>query len=458
MRRPRSLSAPRVRAVAVLREVLEEGGRGTALLAARGEGLGKEDQGLLREIVLGVLRQKARLDGELAAVSRVPLERLAPNLREILEVALYQVRFLDRVPAYAAVDEAVRHARESGGEGAGNLVNAILRNLLRRPHLAKGEDRGLPAEASAKAGEGATTATLLASRFSHPLFLVERWLERFGEETTRSILAADNASSGLDLLVNPHHTSRALLAGALAEEGISAEISPLVPLGLTVTSGNPLRSSLFREGHFSVQDIGSQALPLLLPPGDTLVDLAAAPGGKSFAALFSERVRRAVALDRSAARLRLFTENVRRLGVSRALPVAGDFRSPPFPSERFDRVLLDAPCSGTGTLRKHPEIRYRVSPQAIERLARAQEEAVLAAAGLLAPGGLLLYSTCSLEEEENERVVERALARDAGLDTAPIAAPEALCPFVSGNRFQLLPDATHDGFTAHLLRRRASRG
>lgn len=447
MRRPHTLSPPRARAVEVLREVLERGGHAVGLVTARGEDLSGEDQGLLREIVLGVLRRKTLLDGELGAVSRISLERLAPDLREILEVALYQVRFLDRVPAYAAVDEAVRHARASGGEGAAKLVNAILRNVLRRPPL--------PPEAT---GEGGATAASLAFRFSHPLFLVERWLERFGEETTRSILAADNAPSGLDLLVNPLRTTREALSGALEQEGVSTEPSSLAPLGLTVLSGNPLRSPLFREGHFSVQDVGSQALPLLLPPGDILIDLAAAPGGKSFAALFSERVRRAAALDRSAARLRLFTKNVRRLGVSRALPVAGDFLSPPFPSEQFDRVLLDAPCSGTGTLRKHPEIRYRVSPQAIERLARAQEEAVLAAARLLMPGGLLLYSTCSLEEEENERVVERALARDEGLEPALMDASGSLDPFVSGNRFRIFPGPASDGFTAHLLRRRAARG
>jgi 16S rRNA (cytosine967-C5)-methyltransferase len=459
-----------------LREVLERGGQAAGLLTARGAGLGKEDQGLLREIVLGVLRQKARLDGELAAVSRVPLERLAPDLREILEVALFQVRFLDRVPAYAAVNEAVRHARESGGEGAAKLVNAILRNLLRKPplppgagvregwegpplakHLFRPRPQVATREASGRRGEGATTATALARQFSHPLFLVERWLERFGEKTTHAILVADNDPSGLDLLVNPHRTTREALSSALEQEGVSTEPSSLAPLGLTVLSGNPLRSPLFREGCFSVQDIGSQALPLLLPPGDTLLDLAAAPGGKSFAALFSERVRRAVALDRSAARLRLFTENVRRLGVSRAWPVAGDFLSPPFPCERFDRVLLDAPCSGTGTLRKHPEIRYRVSPQAVEKLARAQEEAVLAAARLLAPGGLLLYSTCSLEEEENERVVERALARDAGLEPAPMETSGSLDPFVSGSRFRIFPGPVSDGFTAHLLRRRAAR-
>jgi len=440
-------ASPRARAVEVLREVLERGGRATPLLAEKGVGLSAADHDLLRELVLGVLRNRAALDAEIAAVCRVPLERLAPNLREILEVALYQLRLLDRVPAYAAVDEAVRHARRSGGEGAAKLVNAVLRNILRRP--------ALPLPPGEGRGEGETVATLLARQFSHPPFLVSRWIERFGEATARRILAADNRPSGIDLLTNPLRTSREALARALAQEEIVTEPSLLVPLALTVVSGNPLRSPLFREGHFAVQDIGSQALPLLLPPGDALIDLAAAPGGKSFAALLSGGARRTVSLDRSTARLRLFAANVRRLGVGGAMPVAGDFLAPPLSSGRFARVLLDAPCSGTGTLRKSPEIRYRVSSEAIERLAGMQEEALLAAAELLEPGGLLLYSTCSLEEEENERVVSRALARNPRVAPAPIEVSGALAPFVSGNRFQILPSASSDGFTAHLLRRKA---
>jgi 16S rRNA (cytosine967-C5)-methyltransferase len=443
----RSPSSARVRAVGVLREVLERGGRATALLAQASRDLSAEDGSLLREIALGVLRHRAKLDAELSTFSRVPLSRLTPDLREILEVALYQIRNLDRVPTYAAVDEAVTHARRSGGAGAAGLVNAILRNLLRSPlPLPPGEGRG----------EGAAGATALALQFSHPQFLVRRWLERFGEAATRQILEADNSSSGVDLLTNSRKTDRDSLAAALLAEGISTEPSPLSPLALTVLSGNPLRSPLFASGLFLVQDVASQAVPLLLPPGETLVDLAAAPGGKSFSAILHGRFRRAVALDRSAARLSLVLENRERLGVSTVLAAAGDVRTPPLPAGRFERVLFDAPCSGTGTLRKNPEIRYRVTPDAIDRLTLAQEESLLAAAGLLAPGGLLLYSTCSLEEEENERVVERVLARNPDLEPAPMEAPSGLSSFVSGNRFRIFPAQANDGFTAHLLRRRAT--
>ena len=273
---PRPVSSARVRAVEVLRDVLERGGRATPLLARASRGLSPQDGDLLREIVLGVLRQRARLDAELSAVSRVPLPRLAPDLREILEVALYQVRFLDRVPAYAAVDEAVAHAKASGGAGAAGLVNAVLRNLLRLPPLPPGEGRG----------EGAAGATALALRFSHPEFLVQRWLDRFGETTTLQILEADNSPSGVDLMTNTRKTDRDSLAAALLAEGVSTEPS-------SALSARPDRSlRAIRSARLSsppatsaFRTPASQALPLLLPPGETLVDLAAAPGGKSFSAV-----------------------------------------------------------------------------------------------------------------------------------------------------------------------------
>ncbi len=437
----RSNFSARVRAVEVLREVFERGGRATALLAEKSRDLSPEDGHLLREVALGVLRNRTKLDAELSTVSRVPLSRLTPGLREILEVALYQIRNLDRVPSYAAVDEAVAHAKRTGGTGAAGLVNAVLRNLLQSPPAAR--------EGTSKGTTGA-----LAREFSHPEFLVARWLTRFGETATRRILAADNSPSGVDLMTNSRKTDRDSLAAALAAEGVATEPSPLSPLALAVVSGNPFRSSLFAAGHFTVADVASQALPLLLPPGDTLVDLAAAPGGKSFSAILHGRFRRSFALDRSVSRLHLVLENRERLGIPAVVPAAGDILEPPLPAGRFDRVLFDAPCSGTGTLRKNPEIRYRVTPEAIDRLRRAQEEGLLAGAALLAPGGLLLYSTCSLEEEENERVVERVFARDSGLEPAPLDAAESLHPFVSENRFRIFPAQTNDGFTAHLLRRR----
>jgi 16S rRNA (cytosine967-C5)-methyltransferase len=201
--------------------------------------------------------------------------------------------------------------------------------------------------------------------------------------------------------------------------------------------------------------VGSQALPLLLPPGDVLVDAAAAPGGKSFAAVLSGRARRSLALDASLPRLRRLDENRRRLGIREVAPVAADVAAAPLPAGRFDRVLLDAPCSGTGTLRKSPEIRYRLTPAGIERLAASQEAWLKSAAALLAPGGFLLYATCSLEEEENERVVARVLANDARLKLAAIDVDEfeGLRPYVAGSFFRLFPAAETDGFTAHLIRR-----
>ena len=219
-------------------------------------------------------------------------------------------------------------------------------------------------------------------------------------------------------MVNPRRTDRAALAETLAAEGIVAEPSSLSPLALVVRSGNALASPRFRAGHFAVQDAAGQALPRLLPESDTLVDVAAAPGGKAFAAVALGRFRRVIALDRSPARLRLLVEARARLG--------------------FPEVAA----------------RWRLSPDAVERLARAQESSLAAAARLLAPGGFLLYSTCSLEEEENERVVARALERDPGLEPSPIDPPEGLAPFVEGARLRIFPSPDTDGFTAHLLRRR----
>ena len=440
-------SAPptaRRRAVEGIRRVLEGGRLAAPVAGELGRGLEPRDADLLRELLLGVLRWKSALDDEIGAVSRVPLPKLAPNLREILEVALYQLRHLDRVPPYAAVSEAVDHARDSGGEGAARLVNGVLRGiLLLPPPSAPGEPDG--------AGRGAR----LAAFYSHPLFLVERWLARFGPDATRRLLEADNEAPRLDLLVGPRGGTREDARAALAREGVETEPSPLVPRALTVLSGNPLRSELLASGAYSVQDVGSQVLPLLLPPGDLLVDLAAAPGGKSMSALAHGRARRAIALDVSPARLGRVSENARRLELRGLASVAADVSRPPLPERRFERVLLDAPCSGTGTLRKNPEIRYRVTPEAIERLARSQEEWLASAARLLAPGGLLLYATCSLEEEENERVVARVLAGDPSLERAPIEPPaSALTARIEGDRFRILPDDRSDGFTAHLMRRK----
>jgi 16S rRNA (cytosine967-C5)-methyltransferase len=400
-------------------------------------GLPEWDAALLRELALGVLRWRSRLDADFLRFSKFPLERLRRFVREILEVAVYQIRYL-RVPDRAAVHEAVEDARELAGEGAAKLVNGILRSLLRgpAPEFAREDARSL------------------AAAFSHPELLVLRWLERFGKEKTSSVLSADNERGAVDLLVNMRRTSVAELAASLRAEGVETTETPLCARALTVRTGNPLHTAAFREGHFYAADIGSQVLPDLLPSGTALLDLAAAPGGKSFSALFSGRFERVFAIDVSGRRLKLFAENRKRLDVADVHLVTGNLEALPVTAHAFDRVLLDAPCSGTGILRKNPEIRYRVTREKIAELSRLQSRLLTAAAETVAPGGYLLYSTCSLEREENEDVVARFLSENRDFEPAAITPPPGLERFISGNLFRIFPDDGADGFTGQLLRRK----
>ena len=435
----RAASPARRRAVAALSEFFS-GDRRTLALPDGGPNFSDLERDFARELVLGVLRNRARLDAEIASVSRFPLERLQKPMREVLEVGLFQIRFLDRVPVRAAVHETVEMARTLSGEGASRLANGVLRSLLR--------DAPSPAPEDDAAG--------LAVAHSHPEFLVRRWVDRFGLARVRTVLAADNVRSKAALLCDPRRGTREEIALRLRAEQIESEPNPLSRLGLSVVSGNPVRTRSFREGDFYIADAGSQVLPALIPEGDLLADLAAAPGGKTAAALFSRRFSRVFSFDRSLSRLTLLRENRVRLSLGNAMIASADVSRLPLREGSLSRVLLDAPCSGTGTLRKNPEIRYRVTQESILRLAQAQALMLRGAAGAVAPGGYVLYSTCSLEAEENEDVVARFLESCAEFEAAAIDAPPELAPFVDGSRFRIFPDQGSDGFTAHLLRRRGT--
>lgn len=358
------------------------------LYSPKFERLSPQDRGLATEIALGVLRRRGELDDRIADSSSRPVASLDPEVLTALRIGAYQIMHLDRVPARAAVNESVELVKAARKRSATGFVNAVLRRV------------------------GPPISSRDAARLSHPAWMVERWRRRYGDSTTEGLLDANLATPGVFLRVNaifPEEETVAMLAG----EGIATE--PTEVRGCRrVLSGDPQESSCFREGRIRLQDIGSQAIvPLLeLQPGQRFLDLCAAPGGKCFhAAEMAGSARGIVAADRQIERLR----TMRRLATppaDRVLDMVALDAERPLPFRGlFDRILVDAPCTGTGTLARNPDIKWRISPDDIRRLAARQGEILDRALDLLAPPGVLLYSTCSLEPEENELVVNTILEK-----------------------------------------------
>ena len=406
--------------------------------------LDDRDRRLLRELVLGTLRWLRRLDQVVGSVASRPLDEIDPPLHSPLRLAVYQLLYLNRIPPHAAVNEAVEEARRRTHRGGASFVNAVLRRVAEQPQL----------EAWPIAETDAVRH--LAIESSHPDFLVARWLEQFGEARTRELVAANNRPKPLHLLAFEDRGGRDRLAETLATEGVETEPSSLSPLGLVVRGGNPVDTDAFARGDFYLQDEASQISALLPTPvaGEAVLDAAAAPGGKSFALLAAEPAVEVRAAELSLARLGTLRANIARLG--RRLPlVAADASTPPF-DRSFDRVVVDLPCTGTGTLRKHPELKWRVSPEELGRLSGQARKLLGGVAPLVRPGGLLVAITCSLEPEENEEVTAAFLATCPEFvphDLAPdIAAP--LRQMITGpGSWQVLPGGDHDGFTVQVLRR-----
>jgi 16S rRNA (cytosine967-C5)-methyltransferase len=362
----------------------------------------------------------------------------------LLRVAAYQLLFLERVPAHAAVNEAVEQATQQTHRGGASFVNAVLRRIARAPRLSS-----WPVEES-------DPLRRLAVEKSHPDFLVARWVERYGTRRAADLLDANNRPKPMQLLAFRARGGRELLAESLIDEGLEVEASTLSALGLSVLSGNPLSTAAFARGDFYVQDEASQVAALVPPPspGERILDAAAAPGGKTFALRAWENDARVVAADVSLARIRTLRANARRLELDFPLLV-GDAAAPALGTP-FDRVVLDLPCSGTGTLRKNPELKWRISEAEIGRLSGHALRLLDASAPLVRVGGLLVVITCSLEPEENDDVVARFLA--AGDGFAPVDLTEQVAPplerYLSGHgKWQILPGGDHDGFTVHVLRR-----
>ena len=406
------------------------------------------DRGLLRELSLGSLRWLRRLDHVIGLASHRPFAKIEPALKAPLRIATYQLLFLDRIPAHAAVREGVEHARRLTHRGGASFTNAVLRRIARDPKL------------SAWPVDEADDIRRLAVEKSHPDFLVRRWVERHGLPRTSVLLDANNLPKCMQLLAFRDRGGRELLAEQMIDEGIQVEPSALSPMGLLVRQGNPLFGSSFREGAFYLQDEASQAVALIPPPkpGERILDAAAAPGGKTFTLLAWDPSLDIVAADVSLPRLQTLHRNLKRLG--RRIPTVLADAGRPATGTQFDRVILDLPCTGTGTLRKHPELKWRISEGEVGRLSRQSLRLLEGAASQIRPGGLLVAITCSLEPEENEAVVRRFLARNDQFTPLPleehlsrpldrkIIGPGAWC---------MLPAGDHDGFTVHVLEKSSRR-
>jgi 16S rRNA (cytosine967-C5)-methyltransferase len=398
-----------------------------ALAASRRHLSDDRDRALAAEIVVGTLRWQRSVDHLIAHAAKRRLDRLDPEVVVILRLSLYQILHLSRVPSSAVVDDAVNLTRAARKPSASGFVNAVLRTVLRQRAKLP-----FPPRPSAPDRDGDAAREYLGITHSHPDWLIARWLDRHGFDAAERWVRFNNETPPLTLRANTLRASREAVARALEEEGVDTEPTRHAPHGLVVIRGNPLRTPL--EGWFFVQDEASQLVSLAVDsrPGERVLDLCASPGGKTTAMAADMRdTGTLVACDVRPRRVALLRATVRASGAAhvRVVQVATT-GSLPF-AHPFDRVLVDAPCSGLGTIRRDPDIRWTRSEGDLPRLAQDQVALLLRAADVVKPGGRLVYATCSSEPEENERVVDAFLAERPDFAAADLHHENAaLQPFL----------------------------
>ncbi len=384
------ISAARAAAFDILLRVHSQDAYASELLhSERLDRLDPADHRLATELVMGVLRWQSRLDAAIAPHSSRPLARLDPQVLLALRLAAYQVMFLDRIPARAAINESVDLVKRAGKTSAAPFANAVLRKIAAAGPL-------VPATT------GVATAAQLAEEFAHPAWLVERWAAQFGFENAAAICRYDQQVPATHIRVESEDVLR-----ELESEGITLAPGALLTSARVVTGGDLTQTRAFREGRVFVQDEASQLVAALVGRSSRILDCCAAPGSKTAAIAARNPAAEIVAVELHPHRAELLRKRVRAANVE---VVTGDVLQ--LPQQRdFDRVLADVPCSGTGTLARNPEIKWRLKRNDLRELHTKQVAILRAALQQLAPGGRAVYSTCSLEREENEAVVEEVARR-----------------------------------------------
>ena len=451
---PGSAANPRQAAAVILGQVAD--GRHTLDQAldrfhSRGTQLSFRDQRLFQALVFGVLRQQGRLDWIIDQISRTPVKKMDPPVRTILRLGLFQIGFMDRIPVSAAVNTSVEIAKGLAPPWVVKLINAVLRRAAR-------EWDQIPLPDPVK-----DPVKFLSVKYSHPAWMVRRWCNRWGRQAAQDHCAANNAISPLGLRTNTLRTDRNTLVEALTGEVGSLSIGRFSPWHLNVTAPRtPLATILpFKNGWFQVQDEAAQLAARIADPrpGEQILDACAGLGGKTGALAQLMKNRGTIlAIDRSAAKLNQLEKAMQRLGITNVATQAVDLMAPhPFENSdyRFDRILLDAPCSGLGVIRRNPDTKWRARPQDLPRHGKRQYRLLKRIAPLVKPGGYLVYVVCSTEPEENGGVIERFLEKHPKFQQESILADERKKKYgrgekkkapSTGPRAQALHLLTKDGF------------
>jgi 16S rRNA (cytosine967-C5)-methyltransferase len=419
------------------------------------------DKRLFTELVYGCVRRQRTLDALLDLLGRKPSHQQPPDLRLIMHLGLYQLRYLNQIPDSAAVNTTVDLAKQNGFTGLSGVVNGMLRRYIREMEqrskdTADQEERrahlALPAALSSQLLP-LDPVQRLGILHSYPDWIVQTWVDQFGLETAEQLCEWMNRPPTIDLRVNRLKTTIAEVEAVLLESGVKTERVAGLPDALRLVEHTGAIAQLpgFAEGWWMVQDSSAQLVSYLLDPqpGETVMDMCAAPGGKTthIAELMGDR---GViwACDKTLSRLKKVRQNCHRLGISSVRIHEGDSLTQSQFAKRGDRLLLDAPCSGLGTLHRHADARWRQTPDTIAGLAQLQSKLLNQAATWLKPGGTLVYATCTLNPPENEQIITQFLETHANWAIAPPPVDSPLAPFVTPQGWlQLLPHQhSMDGF------------
>ena len=400
---------PRLQALRVLMSVDKNKAYANLALPKDSEqGLSGVDKALLIQLVYGTLSRQITLDYVLNQHLKQPLDTMPVPVRNILRVGAFQLLFLDRIPARAAVDESVKLAHKFGHRGTVGLVNAVLRKV------AANTDINWPSKDT-------DLIHYLSVRYAHPPFLVARYLQQFGTEETEQMLKSNNEAPKFTIRVNTLRTDVTSLTTKFKELGIDVEPGLYVPEVLYLSKAPSFEGDAFLQGYYIVQGEASALCAHFLDPqpGETVVDLCAAPGGKTtHIAELMQDTGVVYAFDINPKRLGLVRQNAQRLRLTSIRTVSAPAQEAQSTLKQADRVLLDAPCSGFGVIRHKPDMRLHRSEASIAELAQLQRELIVKAADLVKPGGTLVYSVCTTEPEETTEIVEWLLSNRADFGVA----------------------------------------